>query len=100
VLLTIDVGNTQTVHGPFEGEEIVDHWQVATDPRRTGSYLGRLVTVGTMLLTLAVTGCAGGTPGQALGLGQRRLSDAQLTSGTSSRSPKSSGSQMTSDKAP
>ena len=39
MLLTIDVGNTQTVYGLFEGEEIVDHWRVATDPRRTSDEL-------------------------------------------------------------
>ena len=35
MLLTIDVGNTHTVFGLFEGEEIVEHWRVATDARRT-----------------------------------------------------------------
>ena len=35
MLLTIDVGNTQTVLGLFEGEEIVEHWRVSTDPQRT-----------------------------------------------------------------
>ncbi|MBD0293310.1 MAG: type III pantothenate kinase [Jiangellaceae bacterium] len=35
MLLAIDVGNTQTVLGLLEGEEVVDHWRVATDARRT-----------------------------------------------------------------
>lgn len=35
MLLTIDVGNTHTVFGLFEGTEIIDHWRVATDARRT-----------------------------------------------------------------
>ncbi|HEY9366903.1 type III pantothenate kinase [Streptomyces sp.] len=35
MLLTIDVGNTQTVLGLFDGEEIVEHWRISTDPRRT-----------------------------------------------------------------
>ena len=35
MLLTIDVGNTHTVLGLFDGEEIVEHWRVSTDPRRT-----------------------------------------------------------------
>jgi type III pantothenate kinase len=35
VLLTIDVGNTDTVLGIFDGEQIVEHWRVSTDPRRT-----------------------------------------------------------------
>jgi type III pantothenate kinase len=40
VLLAIDVGNTQTVFGLFEGEQLTEHWRVATDPRRTGDELG------------------------------------------------------------
>jgi type III pantothenate kinase len=35
VLLTIDVGNTNTVLGIFDGDEIVEHWRIATDPVRT-----------------------------------------------------------------
>lgn len=35
MLLTIDVGNTHTVLGLFEGEEIIEHWRLATDARRT-----------------------------------------------------------------
>jgi type III pantothenate kinase len=35
VLLTIDIGNTDTVMGLFDGERIVEHWRVSTDPRRT-----------------------------------------------------------------
>jgi type III pantothenate kinase len=44
MLLTIDVGNTQTVLGLFEGEHIVEHWRLATDPRRSADELGLLVT--------------------------------------------------------
>jgi len=44
MLLTIDVGNTQTVLGLFEGERIVEHWRLATDPRRSADELGLLVT--------------------------------------------------------
>ncbi len=32
MLLTIDVGNTQTVLGLFDGEDIVEHWRISTDP--------------------------------------------------------------------
>ena len=39
MLLTIDVGNTQTVIGVFRGEELVDHWRVGTDARRTADEL-------------------------------------------------------------
>ncbi|RJL22558.1 type III pantothenate kinase [Bailinhaonella thermotolerans] len=35
MLLTIDVGNTHTVLGLFEDEEVIEHWRVATDARRT-----------------------------------------------------------------
>ncbi|MGI5339303.1 type III pantothenate kinase [Streptomyces sp. CA-181903] len=42
MLLTIDVGNTQTVLGLFDGEEIVEHWRISTDPRRTADELAVL----------------------------------------------------------
>ncbi|GAA5082887.1 type III pantothenate kinase [Thermocatellispora tengchongensis] len=35
MLLTIDVGNTHTVLGLFEGDEVIEHWRIATDARRT-----------------------------------------------------------------
>ncbi len=35
MLLTIDVGNTHTVLGLFEGEDVIEHWRINTDPRRT-----------------------------------------------------------------
>jgi type III pantothenate kinase len=35
MLLAIDVGNTNTVLGVFEGAEVVEHWRIATDPART-----------------------------------------------------------------
>jgi type III pantothenate kinase len=44
VLLAIDVGNTQTVLGLFEGSELRDHWRLATDRERTGDELGVLIT--------------------------------------------------------
>jgi len=43
MLLTIDVGNTQTVLGLFDGEEIVAHWRLATEPRRTADELALLI---------------------------------------------------------
>src|SRR5262245_66532708 len=39
MLLTIDVGNTNTVLGVFEGEQVVEHWRIATDPARTADEL-------------------------------------------------------------
>src|SRR5438132_12287860 len=43
MLLTIDVGNTQTVLGLFDGDRIVEHWRLATDPRRSADELGLLL---------------------------------------------------------
>jgi len=40
VLLAVDVGNTQTVFGLYDGEELREHWRVATERRRTGDELG------------------------------------------------------------
>src|ERR671934_1381988 len=42
-LLAIDVGNTQTVFGLFEGTELREHWRVSTEPERTGDELGLLL---------------------------------------------------------
>ena len=39
VLLAIDVGNTNTVLGVFDGDEVVEHWRIATDPVRTADEL-------------------------------------------------------------
>ncbi len=35
MLLAIDVGNSETVFGLFEGETLLEHWRVGTDTRRT-----------------------------------------------------------------
>jgi type III pantothenate kinase len=53
MLLTIDVGNTQTVFGLFEGEEIVEHWRIATDARRTADEIA-----------VVLSGLLGQLPGQ------------------------------------
>jgi type III pantothenate kinase len=42
-LLAIDVGNTQTVIGLFDGDELGEHWRVATESERTGDELGLLL---------------------------------------------------------
>jgi type III pantothenate kinase len=39
MLLAIDVGNTNTVLGVFDGERVVEHWRIATDPVRTADEL-------------------------------------------------------------
>jgi len=42
VLLTIDVGNTSTVFGLFDGAELTEHWRVATERHKSGDELGAL----------------------------------------------------------
>jgi type III pantothenate kinase len=42
VLLAVDVGNSHTVIGVFKGEELVDHWRIGTDDRRTPDELALL----------------------------------------------------------
>ncbi|HVV30196.1 MAG TPA: type III pantothenate kinase [Mycobacteriales bacterium] len=50
MLLALDVGNTNTVLGAFEGERLVDSWRVRTDARATADELA-----------LQVRGLLGGT---------------------------------------
>jgi type III pantothenate kinase len=47
LLLAVDVGNTQTVLGLYDGERLAEHWRVATEAERTGDELG--VVVGQLL---------------------------------------------------
>jgi type III pantothenate kinase len=42
-LLAIDVGNTQTVFGLYNGAELREHWRVSTEVERTGDELGLLL---------------------------------------------------------
>src|SRR3954454_25343332 len=39
-LLAVDVGNTQTALGLFDGDELARRWRLATEPQRTGDELG------------------------------------------------------------
>ena len=43
MLLTIDVGNTNMVLGIFDGDEVVEHWRLATDPDRTADEIAVLL---------------------------------------------------------
>jgi type III pantothenate kinase len=43
MLLAIDVGNTHTVLCTFDGETVVEHWRIATDPARTADELAVLL---------------------------------------------------------
>ncbi len=39
MLLTIDIGNTNTVLGVFEADRVIEHWRIATVPDRTADEL-------------------------------------------------------------
>lgn len=39
MLLAVDVGNSQTVIGVFDGEALMEHWRVSTDSQRTADEL-------------------------------------------------------------
>jgi type III pantothenate kinase len=43
MLLTADVGNTQTVLGLYDGANLREHWRTATDAERTGDELSVLL---------------------------------------------------------
>ncbi len=43
MLLAIDVGNTNTVVGLFNGHELADHWRIATDAHRTSDELALMI---------------------------------------------------------
>jgi type III pantothenate kinase len=43
VLLAIDVGNTQTVIGVYDGHQRIRHWRVQTEPGRTADEYGVLL---------------------------------------------------------
>jgi type III pantothenate kinase len=43
MLLAVDVGNTQTVFGLYDGAKLAENWRVTTEPERTGDELGVLL---------------------------------------------------------
>src|SRR5256885_15972555 len=43
MLLAVDVGNTQTVFGLYEGSDLGERWRIATEAQRTGDELGALL---------------------------------------------------------
>jgi len=43
LLLVVDVGNTHTVFGAYDGEELIAHWRIASDHNRTSDELGALL---------------------------------------------------------
>jgi len=62
VLLTIDVGNTQTVIGIFDGDELVEHWRVASVEDRTSDewalLIGSFLEMADLSFSKQVTGVA------------------------------------------
>jgi type III pantothenate kinase len=42
MLLAIDVGNTSTVFGLYDGTQLSEHWRVATERQKSGDELGAL----------------------------------------------------------
>ncbi len=54
MLLAVDVGNTQTVFGLYDGEKLAEHWRVATEEHRTGDELG--IMLGRLLDVATITG--------------------------------------------
>src|SRR3569833_1544462 len=43
MLLAVDVGNTQTVFGLYDGASLGERWRIATEAQRTGDELGALL---------------------------------------------------------
>src|SRR5438045_8431254 len=43
MLLAVDVGNTQTVFGLYDGDQLGERWRIATEAERTGDELGPLL---------------------------------------------------------
>lgn len=43
MLLAVDVGNTQTVFGLYDGDALGERWRIATEAQRTGDELGALL---------------------------------------------------------
>ena len=43
MLLTIDVGNTQTHVGAFDGQNLIEHWRFSTDRQSTGDELAVVI---------------------------------------------------------
>ncbi|UCC73653.1 MAG: type III pantothenate kinase [Gemmatimonadota bacterium] len=64
LLLTVDVGNTETVLGLFRGRELVRHWRVSTDVRKTPDEMAHLL--GHLLAEQGVRGAISGVIGSVV----------------------------------
>lgn len=42
MILTMDIGNTNTVLGLYDGNELIDHWRISTDRNKTSDEYGML----------------------------------------------------------
>ena len=62
MLLAIDVGNTNTVLGIFDGEEVIEHWRIATVPDRTADEIA-VVLSGLLAQSAVFKDTAQGGPG-------------------------------------
>jgi type III pantothenate kinase len=60
MLLAIDVGNTNTVLGIFDGEEVIEHWRIATVPDRTADEIA-VVLRGLLAQSEVIKDPAGGS---------------------------------------
>lgn len=62
MLLTVDIGNTQTHLGVFERDRLVHEWRAATDPRRTADELalvfGEFLALADLSFSRQITGLA------------------------------------------
>lgn len=62
MLLTVDIGNTQTHLGVFRGPELAHEWRAATDPRRTADELalmfGEFLSLVDLSFSRQITGVA------------------------------------------
>ncbi len=62
MLLTVDVGNTQTLIGVFEKERLEHEWRVSTDPKRTADELallfGEFLQLADLSFSRQITGVA------------------------------------------
>ena len=53
MLLAIDVGNTQTVIGVYDGEELRHMWRIATNKNRSFTHFGEMTEVASEMKKLA-----------------------------------------------
>ncbi len=79
-LLCLDVSNSRTTIGAFDGDELVDHWQVSSDDRRTGDEWWLLLThlvsdAGLPAVEAAAMSCTVPTIGAELRAMQERYCD-------------------------